>query len=84
MIPLKVCSRINRLIIGLTTWMKKYVVSVQISIKGVSMEVIVMGYLRGKECVGVAQRPSGFVMTLNMWDPLTSIQVLVVVFRMVL
>ena len=29
-IPLKVCSRINRIIMGLTTWMKKCVVSVQI------------------------------------------------------
>ena len=34
----------------------------------------------GKECVGVPQRPLSFATTLNMWDPLTSIQMLLVVF----
>ena len=39
-----------------------------------------MGSFWGKECVGAPQRPLGFATTLNMWDPLTSIQVLLVVF----
>ena len=39
-----------------------------------------MGYFFGKERVGIPQRPLGLATTLNMWDPLTSIQALLVVF----
>jgi hypothetical protein len=39
-----------------------------------------MDFFRGKECVGVPQWPLGSAMTLNMWEALTSIQVLFVVY----
>ena len=38
------CSLNNKLIMGLTTWMKKRVVFVQILIKRVSMKGTVMGF----------------------------------------
>ena len=45
MISLKVCSRIIRTMMGLTTQMEKCVVFVQIWIKRVSMEVNVVGFV---------------------------------------
>ena len=54
------CSRINKIIIGLTTWMNKCVVSVQIEIKCISMEGKIMGFFWRKECVGAPQRLLGF------------------------
>ena len=51
---------------GLTTWMKKCVVFVQILIKHVNMEENVVGFFRGKECDGAPQQLLGFATTLNM------------------
>ena len=39
-----------------------------------------MGIFGWKECADAPQWPLGFATMLNMWDPLTSIQVLLVVF----
>ena len=62
------CSRINKIIIGLTTWMNKCVVSVQIEIKCISMEGKIMGFFWRKECVGTPQRLLGNSMALNKGD----------------
>ena len=58
-IPLKVCNRISRIVMSLTTWMKKCVVSVQLWIKHVSMEGNVVGFFMGEECVGAPQQLLG-------------------------
>ena len=47
----------SRIIIELTTWMKKCVVFVQIWIKRVNMEENIVEFFWGKECVGVFQQP---------------------------
>ena len=60
--------------------MKKCVVFVQIWIKHINMEGIVVEIFWGKECVGTPQRLLGFATMLNMWDPLTRIQMLLGVF----
>ena len=62
------CSRISRIIMGMTTWMKKCVVFVQIGIKCVSMKENVVEFVLKKECVGTPQRLLGFAAALNMWD----------------
>ena len=67
-IPLKVCSKISRISMDLTTWMKKCVVYVQSWIKRVSMEGNFVGFFWEKDCYGAPQWPLGFATTLNMWD----------------
>ena len=69
MISLKVCSRIDTIIMGLTTWMNKCVVYVQIWVKRVSMEGNIMGFLREGMCwCSLMVIGMGFATTLNMWD----------------
>ena len=62
------CNKINRIIMGLTAWIKKCIVSIQVWIKCVSMEGNVVRFFWGKECAGAPQRPLGFTTALNMWD----------------
>ena len=59
---------------GLTTWMKKCVVFVQIWIKHAGMKGNVVGFFGGKECVDAPQRLLGFATMLNMWDLVGSLE----------
>ena len=66
--PLKVCNKINKMFMSLTTWMKKCADYVQFWIKHVSREGNVVGFFWGNECDGAPEWPLGFATALNMWD----------------
>ena len=71
------CRRINTIIVGLTTWTEKCVVSIQSWIKCVSMEGNVMGFFGGKNVLELLNSrwvlqwrwTCGTLMNVRTWQP---------------